>query len=581
MVLANPRALLVAVALMSFPSATFCWSSPPNATTRNGTYVGRYNAEYDQDFFLGIPYAQPPVGDLRFANPQSLDSSFDGIRYATEYSAQCIGYGYDPWGVPPWDHNLSEDCLYLNVIRPANYSSYDEPLPVAVWLYGGGFWSGGTADQRYNLSFTVQNSVNIGKPFIGVSFNYRLSAWGLLASSALAEEGTSNMALRDERLALHWLQENIGAFGGDPAKVTLWGESAGAMSIGFHLVAYNGRDDKLFRGGIMESGNTVQCDPQWSAEHFDSQYQAIVDSANCTGVPDVLGCLRHAPFEVLNDAINTTTATAWRPVLDGDFLPDYGSKLLAAGKYVHVPIISGANDAEGTLFGPTGINTSEQFSAYLQEGSNSGTTSSTSGIIKFPELSADQAELVMKGYPDDPCEGVPSDLGCERLYDSHGLQFRRTSAYTGDAVFIANRRLQCQTWAASGTPAYCFRFNTRVSGRSLVDGPTHYDDIAFVFDNTHGYGYLASPNPFQDEPQSYYDLARLMSSSWASFIHDLDPNSFRLNDTVTPLWPVYSNDDPRDIVWDADVPGSAYVEPDTFRSEGIAIINSLNDVFLR
>lgn len=138
------------------------------------------------------------------------------------------------------------------------------------------------------------------------------------------------------------------------------------MSAGFHLVAYNGRDDKLFRGAIMESGNSVQPDPQYTAEHFDGQYQAVVDLANCTDAPDVLGCLRHAPFEVINAAINTTNATAWRPVLDGDIVSGYGSELLAAGTYVHVPIISGANNDEGTLLGPTGINTSEEFFAYLQ-----------------------------------------------------------------------------------------------------------------------------------------------------------------------------------------------------------------------
>ena len=206
------------------------------------------------------------------------------------------------------------------------------------------------------------------------------------------------------------------------------------MSAGFHLVAYNGRDDKLFRGAIMESGNSVQPDPQYTAEHFDGQYQGVVDLANCTDAPDVLGCLRHAPFEVINAAINTTNATAWRPVLDGDIVSGYGSELLAAGNYVHVPIISGANNDEGTLLGPTGINTSEQFFTYLQsedihsvenvfkhwliyttEGSKSGTST-------FPPLSAEQAELVMKGYPDDPCEGIPTDLGCARLDDYHGLQ---------------------------------------------------------------------------------------------------------------------------------------------------------------
>ena len=160
-------------------------------------------------------------------------------------------------------------------------------------------------------------------------------------------------------------------------------------------------------------------------------------------------------------------------------------------------------------------------------------------------------------------------------------RFRRTSAFAGDAVFIANRRLQCETWAAGGTPAYCYRFNTRINGEPVAIGSTHYDEIAFVFYNTRGDGYQASPNPFGDEPQSYYDLARLMSNSWASFIYDQDPNSFRLNDTVTPLWPVYDNADPRDIVWDADVTILAYVEPDTFRSEAISTINSLNDVYPR
>lgn len=102
---------------------------------------------------------------------------------------------------------------------------------------------GGSADERYNLSFIVQNSVSIGKPVIGVSANYRLSAWGFLFSEEVAGSGNTNLGLRDQRLALHWLQENIAAFGGDPTKVTIWGESAGALDVGLHLVAY-GRHQK-------------------------------------------------------------------------------------------------------------------------------------------------------------------------------------------------------------------------------------------------------------------------------------------------------------------------------------------------
>jgi len=148
---------------------------------------------------------------------------------------------------------VAEDCLYLNVVRPAGYES--GKLPVAFWIHGGGFYQGGGVDQRYNVSFMVQNSVNIGKPVIAVTINYRLSAWGFLSGSEeLVDAGTLNLGLRDQRLALQWVQENIEAFGGDPDQVTIFGESAGAASVGFHLTAYSGRDDKLFRGAIMQSG---------------------------------------------------------------------------------------------------------------------------------------------------------------------------------------------------------------------------------------------------------------------------------------------------------------------------------------
>lgn len=155
-------------------------------------------------------------------------------------------------------HAISEDCLTLNVIRPANASN----LPVAVWIHGGGLYEGGSADLRYNLSFIVQNSVDSNNPMIGVSINYRLSAWGFLYSQEIQDEGVTNLGFRDQRLALHWIKENIAAFGGnwpllyqthlqslqpvtdaeesgihqvfllmqyrlgDPDRVTIWGESA-------------------------------------------------------------------------------------------------------------------------------------------------------------------------------------------------------------------------------------------------------------------------------------------------------------------------------------------------------------------
>lgn len=228
---------------------------PPLATTKNGTYQGRYLAEYDQDVFLGMPYAQPPVGDLRFRWPRGLDNaSFAGVRDASQYGYSCMQYHTT--------FNISEDCLNINVIRPSSGSSggnsngtATELLPVLVWIYGGGLYTGSTADPRYNLSGVVRLSQDLGRPVVAVSMNYRLGMWGFLQTPGLVAEGSSsNAGLADQRLALRWVQENIAAFGGDPSRVVVWGESAGAQSIAYHVFAFEGRDDGLFRGAILESG---------------------------------------------------------------------------------------------------------------------------------------------------------------------------------------------------------------------------------------------------------------------------------------------------------------------------------------
>ena len=185
----------------------------PLLHTRNGTYKGLYSPSYDQDFFLGVPYAQPPVGDLRWRTPHSLNLSFAGSKEATEYPPNCVGLGGDSWGYP-----LSEDCLYVNIVRPhkphgytwqAGGASQDELLPIAVWIHGGGFYMGGSGDLRFNMSHIVQNSQKEGTPFIAISLNYRLNGWGFLYSSEIRGEGATNLGLRDQRLALHWASRRI------------------------------------------------------------------------------------------------------------------------------------------------------------------------------------------------------------------------------------------------------------------------------------------------------------------------------------------------------------------------------------
>lgn len=171
----------------------------------------------------------------RFSVATGLDKSWNSTHEATKYPPHCIGYGGDDVG-----YDASEDCLYLNVIRPAGIDD-TAALPVAVWIYGGGLVSGGSADRRYNLSFIVDRSVEMGTPVIGVSLNYRLSAFGFLAGKEALEAGSTNIGFRDQRLALQWVQENIDAFGGSPDEVTVFGESSGAESVTAQVLAYNGK----------------------------------------------------------------------------------------------------------------------------------------------------------------------------------------------------------------------------------------------------------------------------------------------------------------------------------------------------
>lgn len=316
----------------------------PVTTVNNGTLIGTRNSHYKKDFFLGIPYAQPPVGDLRFSQPRTINQSWSE-KQATAYGPWCHSLpltlpGYTQTG---FEHEESEDCLTLNVVRPSGVSG-NASLPVLVWIYGGGFSEGGSADQRYNMSFIVHESVKMGQPTIGVSFNYRISGFGFLQGRAVNESDAANIGLYDQRLALHWIQENIMAFGGDPSRVTIQGESAGAVSVGHHFLAYGGRDDGLFHAGIAESGRPLTTRALISLDEQDVIYNGILNSTYCTGEDDTLQCLRSLPVDTLKAAFE---GVSFYPVMDGGIITDTPSIALREGHFVKRPLLIGANICMG------------------------------------------------------------------------------------------------------------------------------------------------------------------------------------------------------------------------------------------
>ncbi|KAI8317699.1 hypothetical protein K4K59_000054 [Colletotrichum sp. SAR11_240] len=279
---------------------------------------------------------------------------------------------------------MSEDCLSLNVIRPTDYNK-TEALPVAVWIHGGGLYAG--SSRETNLTNFVRQASAAQKPLIAVSINYRLSAFGFLwGSNELTANGSANNGLRDQRLALSWIQENIAAFGGDPRKVTIFGQSAGGLSVGKHLIAYGGRDDGLFRGAIMQSGGMAEKWPynvKDPVEYTKDLYRNITETTGCADKTSPLECLRSLPVESLSAALNVSNTPVfsgtglgpWLTQVDGDFLQDGPTASLDKGHFVRVPIMYSTTTDEATVFmfgGP--IDTDDDFKALVAAGGPDETT---------------------------------------------------------------------------------------------------------------------------------------------------------------------------------------------------------------
>ncbi|TFK87024.1 carotenoid ester lipase precursor [Polyporus arcularius HHB13444] len=466
--------------------------------------------------FLGLPYAQPPVGDLRLRLPE-LISFYNGTINATSFGNQCIQQAA-PLGpnIPPevleglqtlgtvFDTNpdvpQSEDCLNLNVIRPAHISPH-EKLPVLFWIYGGAFADGSNAMAKYNGTLIVQRSIDIGEPVIWVAVNYRLHVFGFLGGREVKEAGIGNLGLQDQRTALRWVQRFIPSFGGDPKRVTIWGESAGSISVFFHLSANQGNAEGLFRAGIMSSGSSV---PTGDITDADAQntYDAVTQQVGCSNATDTLACLRTVPAESLLAAANNTPsangfqglAMPYMPHADGVFVTQPPQELVKHGALAHVPFIIGDVQDEGTLFslGNLNITTDEELVSYLK-------------TIWFPGASSSDIQVILKLYPSDPVDGSPFGTGSAEAFTP---EYKRIAAIQGDLFFHSPRRQLLDRFSSTHA-TYSF-----LSARSNLSG------IGYA----HGTDLLNAFDPGD------------MTDYFIRFVRHLNPNS----NSSAVHWPVYN-----------------------------------------
>ncbi|KAF3932561.1 Acetylcholinesterase [Dactylellina cionopaga] len=529
---------------------------PPTAKIANGTVYGVHSNTYNQDFFLSIPYAQPPVGNLRFRPPQYIKEKRD--FQANTYGPHCYGYGGDQKG-----YEVSEDCLTLNIVRPIIKTGAYDKLPVALWIHGGGFVMGGANDRRYNLTFIVEQSVKLGTPMIAVSINYRVAGWGFLSGREVAGTKNLNVGLKDQRMALHWIQENIQAFGGDPKKVTIFGESAGGFSVGLHQVAFDGRDDGLFRGTIMQSGSPIWYTPMAFPDTFQANYDALLKATGCATESDTLQCLRQVDVKRLNKALNTTNALVFGPVVDGEFISSLSSQAIKEGRYVKIPTIIGTTSDEGASFGQLGLNTTEEIRSFL----GSATNYQNKTINRLLELYDTSVSVPPAENFTHPDEGT-------KLY---GKQYHRVAAIVGDVWFIAGKRYVAQA-LSSKVPTWAYRVRTAPNGFAPWLRAPHFSEVAFVFYNLKAVGYqngveftgetkdpLGGPNAAE-----YKKLADFMSKSWIRFVVSGDPSEGASEKDVK--WLKYQDGSGKSqIVFDI-YPNGTYMETDDYRKDGMELI---------
>lgn len=380
----------------------------------------------------------------------------------------------------------------------------------------------------YDGGIIVSRGIDLGKPFIFVAVNYRVAGWGFMAGKEIKAAGAGNLGHRDQRLGLEWTADNIAAFGGDPSKVTIWGESAGSISVFNQMALYGGninyKGKPLFRGAMMNSGSTVPIGPIDSPK-AQKVYDQVVAASPCAGQADTLNCLRNLPYDQFYKAANSvpnvlgynSVSLSYLPRYDGDVLPDCPVRLLKQGKYAAVPMIIGDQEDEGTIFSLSQLNTS----------SNTRDIVDYMSKIFVPGFPIDKLTEIISAYPADITAGSPFRTF---IFNEWYPGFKRMAALLGDLVFTLSRRwfLSVATTLHPEVPAWSY-LSSYYFGIPIV-GTFHGSDLLEMF-------YLGGiPTYLSNGLHGYY----------FNFLYNLDPNNASGGtspgkSSVNVNWPKWTN----------------------------------------